>query len=224
MTDMNVPTLRQDQLELKGVSNTYIYTVTTGTIVGEVSIHPTQVGFFLKTDDGKEHDITLNTSMKAREGHVVSVIYASKSGAETEYAVGWVNHTTTKADFFNDAALKVVGDKILTFFSAMAEAGMNTTNNLMETGGGCLNFLILPITLSFVALSLGFMAIAILFGAGSYKQSKAILAKANDIARDLEPTLPPKKKPNLFMRILKWIGLTFLGLIVLSIIVDFLVN
>lgn len=216
MTDISVPTLSNDQLELKGASNTYLYAVTTGRIIGDVSIHPTQVGFFLKTDDGKEHDITLNTSMKAREGHIVSVIYASKSGADTEYAVGWINHTTTKADFFNDAALKVVGDKVLTFFSAMAEAGMNTTANLMEGNSGCINFIILPVTLSFVLLSLAFLSIAILFGMGSYKQAKGILSKAHDIARDLEPSLPSKKKPSLFLRILKWIGLGFVGLIILS--------
>lgn len=210
----------QNLLTLKGTIGDFTYTVLRGVIVGEVTIHPTEVGFFLKTDDGKEHDITLKTAIKAREGHDVSIIYASKIGADIQYPVGWVNHTTTKADYFNDVALKVVGNKTMTFFSAMAEGSLNATANLVEGQNGCMNFLILPVTLSFFGISLAFLGIAMLFAMPAYKQSKAVLNHAMDIARHVEPSLPPKKKPSTILKILKWLGIGFILFVIITSILD----
>lgn len=202
---------------VKCQGKTFNFTTERGTVVSEPTNNGAEITFFLKTEDGKERDLTFNSSIKAREGHEITVIYAGREGADFTNAVAWINHTTDKADYFKDVAMKIVGDKLMTFFAAMSEASANTIGNSMDRHGGCAMIVIMPVLLMVLALGIACLAIAGLFGANSMKQSKAIINNAADIAESIEPSVKvyrPKKSK--FLTVLKWILIIFIAWTVLN--------
>lgn len=216
---MKTHSLPDNLQTLNAATKVYNFTVHTGEIVGDPTGTDETINFFIKDDKRREHDFTLQTSVKARQGHCVSIISASKNKDEFTHVIAWVNHTTEKVDYLKKNARKVVGDKIPMFFLTTSEATINAVNGLMDRHSGVVNIFILPIMLCFFVFSLFCLIIGSLFGLKSEKSVSAILKQASQIIESFDPTYAVySSKPSKFIKIVKWAGIAILAFLALTFI------
>lgn len=225
MTDI-APFQLPDELEsLNAGGSVFRFIVETGTVVDTPTGTDNSISFFLKQDNGQENDLTLQTSMKAREGHRVSVLYVGKGEDSTvAHAHGWINHTTGKIDFMPDTARMVAGDKISNFFLHMSLAAMNTTEGLMSMGGGFINLLLLPITLLLLAFAIVCMALGSLFGIQSASTVKAIMTHTKKIVAAINPDyeILVREKRSKLKTFFKWVLIALVVWVVVASIADYM--
>lgn len=215
----NIP---EDLKTLKDKGGAFHFQLENGEVVSDPEGDTEVTRFFMKNSKGKEQDVGMRTGIRARKGHNVSILYASREKDDFEYIVAWANHDTGSVDFLEEQIKKATGHKATRFFINAGEACANTLENFTSPHSGLLTLLLLPITLVILAMSLLFLFLAGICGLYSASTTGKLTKHVEDIFTAMNPAFEVyRKKVSKFKIFMKWLGVTFLVLLVLSIILSF---